>query len=115
AGHGQQALVFLGVNVVGDDDQVVLLTHGLAQHFKQGGFAGANRAAHAHAQRRQFLGAARDVMKVAHDRNRREYWCSCWALRMASMGLKTWRWLSGRARACAMASGMASMRVCRMR
>jgi hypothetical protein len=35
AADGQDALVFLGVDVVGDGDQVVLVAHGLAQHFQQ--------------------------------------------------------------------------------
>ena len=36
---GQQALVFFGVDVVGDGDQVVFVAHGFAQHFQQSGFA----------------------------------------------------------------------------
>ena len=34
AADGEQALVFLGVDVVGDGHQVVLVAHGLAQHFQ---------------------------------------------------------------------------------
>jgi hypothetical protein len=57
AGHRQQALVFLGVDVVGDDQQAPALAHGLAQHLDQRGLARADRAADAHAQRGQLLGA----------------------------------------------------------
>ena len=42
AGHGEQALVFFGVDVVGDDNDVPALAHGFAEHFNQGGFAGAD-------------------------------------------------------------------------
>jgi hypothetical protein len=63
AADGEQALVFLGVDVVGDGHQVVLVAHGFAQHFQQGGFAGADRAAYAHAQRGQVFGAVRDVVQ----------------------------------------------------
>src|SRR3989344_4028605 len=108
AGHGQQAMVFLGVDVVGDDDEVVVLAHGLAEHLQQGGLAGADGAADAHAQWRELLGAAGDVVQVAHDRNRREYWVSCWLLRMASMGVKAWRCESGSDKAWSMASGRAA-------
>ena len=58
AGDGQQALVFLGVDVVGDDDQVVALAHRLAQHLDQRRLARADRPADADAQRRQGARAA---------------------------------------------------------
>ncbi len=86
ARHGEQALVFLGVDVVGHHDEVVAAAHRLAQHFKQSGLARSHRAADAHAQRRQALGAMGNVMQrrgvgrgggvCAHDRNSREYWVS---------------------------------------
>ena len=107
AGHGEQALVFLGVDVVGDDDEVVALAHRLAQHLDQRGLARADRAADAHAQRRQLLGARGDVVQRAHgaddrrrvrraaqERNSREYCVSCCADRIASIGVKAWRSLS---------------------
>jgi hypothetical protein len=63
-----QPPVFLGVDVVGDGDQVVLVAHRLAEHLEQGGLAGADRAADAHAQGRQSLGAMGDVVQGgAHD------------------------------------------------
>ena len=46
------------------------------------------QAADAPAQGRQVLRSAGNVVQVAHDRNRREYWVSCRAERMASMGVK---------------------------
>src|SRR5574343_788463 len=63
---GQQALVFLGVDVVGDGDQVPLLAHLLAQHLQQGGLARADRPANAHAQGRQFFSAVWDVVGRVH-------------------------------------------------
>jgi putative NIF3 family GTP cyclohydrolase 1 type 2 len=63
AGHREQALVFLGVDVVGDDHQAPALAHRLAQHFHQRGLAAAHRAADAHAQGGQLLGAAGDVVQ----------------------------------------------------
>ena len=51
AADSQQALVFFGVDVVGDGHQVPFLAHAFAQHFKQGGFARAHGAANAHAKR----------------------------------------------------------------
>ena len=64
---GEQALVFLGVDVVGDGDEVVVIAHGLAQHLQQRGFAGADGAADAHAQRGQVFGAVGDVVQgVGH-------------------------------------------------
>jgi hypothetical protein len=107
--HGQQALVFLGVDVVGDDE-VPALAHGLAQHLHQRGLAGADRAADAHAQRRQGLGAAGDAVgrvvgRRDQDRNSREYWVSCRADRMASMGAKAWRSSSWQASAASTAAG----------
>ena len=66
AAFGQQALVFLGVDVIGDGDQVVFVAHAFAQHFEQRGFAGAHWAADADAQGRQFLGAVRDVVQSGH-------------------------------------------------
>jgi hypothetical protein len=63
AAYGEQALVFLGVDVVGDGDQVVLPAHGFAQHFQQRGFSGAHRATNAHTQRWQVFGAVGDVVK----------------------------------------------------
>ena len=63
AAHGQDALVFLGVDVVGDGDQVVVVAHGFAQHFQQGGFARTDGPADAHAQGRQFFGAMGDVVQ----------------------------------------------------
>ena len=76
--QGEQALVFLGVDVVGDGDQLVACAHGFAQHFEQSGFAAANRPTDAHAQRWQGFGAARYVVQCGkiHDLNRREYWVS---------------------------------------
>ena len=59
-----------------------LLAHRLAQHLEQRGLAGADRAADAHAQRRQLLGAVGDVVQGGghavrlQDRKRREYWVS---------------------------------------
>ena len=96
AGDGQQALVFLGVDVVGDDDQVPAVAHRLAQHLDQRRLARADRAADADAQRRQLLGAVGDVSaglmaSSDQERNRREYWVSCCADRMASIGVKAWR------------------------
>ena len=63
AGHREQALVFLGVDVVGDDEQVPALTHRLAQHLDERRLARADGPADAHAQRRKFLGAAGDRMQ----------------------------------------------------
>ena len=73
AGHGEQALVLLGVDVVGDDHQVPALAHRLAQLLDQRGLARADRAADADAQRRQFLRAAGDVVHDGHERNNLEY------------------------------------------
>ena len=72
AAYGQQALVFLGVDVVGDRDEVVALAHGLAEHLQQGGLARTHGSAGAHAQRGEFFGAMGDVVQ-GHDRNSREY------------------------------------------
>jgi hypothetical protein len=66
AGHGEQSLVFLGVDVVRDDNQIVGLAHRLAQHLDQRGLARAHRAADADAQRREFAGTVRDRMQCAH-------------------------------------------------
>lgn len=63
AADGEQALVFLGVDVVGDGDEVVFVAHGLAEHFQDGRLAGADGAADADAQRGQGLGAVRDVVQ----------------------------------------------------
>ena len=59
----EQALVLLGVDVVGDGNQVVLFAHGLAQHFEQSGFSGAYGAANAHPKRGQVLGAVGDMVQ----------------------------------------------------
>jgi len=49
--RAQQNLhVFPGIDVIGDDGHVVVVTHALAEHFAQGGFAGANRTADANAK-----------------------------------------------------------------
>ena len=50
AAHRQQALVFFGVDVVGDRHQIVFRFHAFAQHLQQGGFARAHRPTYAHAQ-----------------------------------------------------------------
>ena len=63
--HRQQALVFLRVDVVGDDDEVPALAHRLAQHLDQRGLAGADRPADTYPQRRELLGATGDRMKGA--------------------------------------------------
>ena len=65
AADGEQALVFLGVDVVGDGDEVVVIAHGLAQHLQQRGFAGAHGAADAYAQGGQVLGAEGDVVQCS--------------------------------------------------
>jgi len=65
-GHRQQALVFLGVDVVGDDHQIPALAHRLAEHLDQGGLARTDRPADAHAQGRQFLGAAGNSVQLTH-------------------------------------------------
>lgn len=46
-GAGQDALVLEGVDVVGDDGEVVTVAQLAAQHFKQRGLAAADRAADA--------------------------------------------------------------------
>ena len=51
AGDGEQALVLLGVDVVGDHGHVPAVAHGLAQDLAQHGLAGADRAADADAER----------------------------------------------------------------
>ena len=66
AAHGEQALVFLGVDVVGDGDEVVVIAHGLAQHLQQRGLARAHGAANANAQWGQVLGAVGDVVQCGH-------------------------------------------------
>ena len=63
ATDGEDALVFSGVDVVGNGHQVVLGFHGFAQHFKQRGFAGADWPANADAQGWEFFGAVGDVVK----------------------------------------------------
>lgn len=50
-----QTLVFLGVDVVGDGDHILLCKHGLAEHFQQGGLARTDGPAYAHAQGGSFL------------------------------------------------------------
>ena len=65
AADGEQALVFLGVDVVGDGDEVVVIAHGLAQHLQQRGFAGAHGAADAYAQGGQVFGAVGDVVQCS--------------------------------------------------
>jgi len=102
----EQALVFFGVDVVGDGHQVPFLTHAFAEHFEQGGFARAYGAANAHAEGRQFFGAIGNVVKCSHDLNSREYWVSCLADITASMGQKAWRSSSFKAMACCTASGI---------
>jgi hypothetical protein len=57
---GEQALVFFGVDIVGDGDEVVFVSHGFAQHFQQGGFSRAHGPADAHTQGWQFFGAMCD-------------------------------------------------------
>lgn len=67
ATHREQALVFLGVDVVGDGDQIVVVAHGLAEHLQQGGLAGAHGAADADAQGGQIFSAIGDVVQcVGH-------------------------------------------------
>jgi hypothetical protein len=51
ARFGENALIFFGVDVVGDHRQLPGVAHGFAQRFQQGGFTGADRAADADAQR----------------------------------------------------------------
>ena len=51
AGHGEQARILLGVDVVGDGAEVVAIAHALAEHLHQRGLAGADRAADADAER----------------------------------------------------------------
>lgn len=63
---GQDALVFLGVDVVGDGHQVVFFAHGFAQHFQQRGFARPHRAADADAQGWELFGAMGDVVQSGH-------------------------------------------------
>ena len=59
----EDALVFFGIGVVGDCHQVVPVTNGFAEHFKQRGFAGADGPANSYAQQRKIFGAVRNVMK----------------------------------------------------
>ena len=51
-------------------------------------------------QRREFFGALRDVVECAHDLNNLEYWVSCCADKIASMGENTCRVSSVVANAC---------------
>ncbi|MNC48145.1 hypothetical protein D3C75_972440 [compost metagenome] len=71
-GFGEDALVFLGVDVVGDHCDLVVVAHGLAQGFEQRRLAGADRAADTDAQ---------GLLIALHagspqERNKRVYWVS---------------------------------------
>ena len=106
AAEGQQALIFFGVDVVGDGHQVPFLAHAFAEHFQEGGFARADGAADAHTKGRQFFGSVGDVVQSGHDLNSLEYCVSCLADITASMGQKAWRSSSLNAMACCTASGI---------
>src|SRR5262245_51127438 len=75
-GPGENELVLLGVDVVGDDVQVVGFSQAPAQGLDQGGLARADRPTDPHAQ-----GPARRLRENGdgHDRNSLVYWAS-WAI-----------------------------------
>ncbi len=64
-GAGQELRVLLGVDVVGDDRDAVMIAHVFAQPIDQRGLARSYRSADADAQR-----------SIAHERNNLVYWVS---------------------------------------
>src|SRR6516165_6231868 len=71
SGLGQNARIFLGVNVIGDRGYVIEPAKPLAELFHQGRLAGADRAANADTKRAVL------THRHPHDRNSREYCVSC--------------------------------------
>ena len=69
AGAGQELGILLGVDVVGDDGDVVAVAHVLAEAIDQRRLAGADRPADADAKR--------SVGGGVHERNSLVYWVSC--------------------------------------
>src|SRR5262249_20337590 len=52
SGNDEQALIFLGINVVSNHNDVVTAAHRLTKHLYQRGLPGANRSADSYAQGR---------------------------------------------------------------
>ena len=111
AGSSQQALVFFGVDVIGDHDEVVVLAHGLHSISARVVLPEPTGPPTPRAAEATLVRPTGDVVQCGHDRNSQGYWVSCWALRMASMGVKSLPLAVGQRRGWFNERGMASMGV----
>src|SRR6185295_14174853 len=73
AGPGQELRILAGIDIVGDDRDLVAIGEAAAQALQQGGLAGADRAADT------------DANGKAHDLNNLVSWVSCFMLHQSTV------------------------------